>query len=181
MGIDYAKISKTLDSLLESVDLTGTTEDKVSSDLPDGYFLCEVLEANLGESKAGNAMFSIKYRTFEDGKRNIVDDQGYAQLVDAKGTANKTFYTHYVLSNEMNINFFVSDMLKFQDPETNEPLFDKDMFKDTKGIVEVAELLQQGGIIFIMVQTVEKRNAPGEKEKKYKPISWTRARALELL
>ena len=43
-------------------------------------------------------------------------------------------------------------------------------------------LANLNGIIYIAVQTVEKRNGePGETEKKFKPISWKRARQLELM
>ena len=183
MAIDYSKISGTLDRLLESVDLSTTTEEGVSFKLPDGYYLCQVEKAALTESRSGNPMVAIEYATIEDGKKLIVDDSGYSQLVEAKNTANKKIYVNYVLSNEMNVGFFVSDMLKFQDPETNESIFkdENKYFKSTEGIIAVCDTLEQAGIVFIMAQTVESKNKPGEKEQKFKPISWKRARKLELI
>lgn len=181
MAIDYDKLSETLDKILANTDLSSTTEEGVKQDLPDGYYLCEVKKASLTESKAGNPMVAIEYLTIEDGKKTIVDEAGYSQLVDAKGTAEKKIFVNYVLMNEMQVGFFVSDMLKFQDPETNESIFTKDDFATTAGIMNVCDLLEQGGVIYMMVQTVEKRNEPGTTEKKYKPISWKRARKLELL
>ena len=178
---DYQKISQSLDELLKSVDLSNTTEEGVKQDLPDGYYLCQVDKAQLGESKNGHPMFTIEYLTTEDGKRNVVDEEGYAQLEDAKGTANKKIFVNYVLSNEQQITFFVSDMLKFTDLDSDTPFFTKDDFLDTTGIVNVAEALTNGGIIYIMVQTVESQKEPGQFIKKYKPITWKRARKLELI
>ena len=181
MAIDYEKM-QALDQLLASADLSNTSEDGVRSELPDGYYLAEVKNAELKVSKSGNPMVGIEYATVEDGKKSIVDEQGYAQLVDAPRTANQKIFVNYVLSNELQVEFFVADMLKFQDPETNESFFTKDDFKSAEGIENVCEMLKQGGIIYIAVQTVEKRNGePGETEKKFKPISWKRARQLELM
>ena len=178
---DYAKISQTLDKLLKGVDLSTTTEEGVKLELPDGYYLCEVKNAELTESKSGNPMVTIEFLTIEDGKKIIIDDEGYSQLVDAKNTTNKKIFQNYVLSNDMQIGFFVSDMLKFQDPETDQSIFSKEDFADTKGIINVCSTLMAGGIIYIMAQTVEKTNAPGETQKKFKPISWKRARKLDLI
>ena len=180
-NIDYSKISQTLDELLKNVDLSNTSEDGVKQDVQDGYYLSEVKKAELSESKSGNPMFTIEFNTVEDGKKIIVDDDGYAQLEDAKNTTNKRLFLNYVLSNEIQIGFFVSDMLKFQDLETDTPFFTKEDFQDTEGILRVAEMLSAGGIIYLMVQTVEKKNEPGQYEKKIKPITWKRARKLELI
>jgi len=182
--MDYSKITANLDKLLGNLDLSNTTEEGVKTKLPDGYYLCQVNKAELTESKsAGNPMVAIEYLTIEDGKKLIVDDAGYSQLIDAKGTANKRIFVNYVLSNEMNAGFFVSDMLKFQDPETNEPIFKDEeyYFKSAQGIIKVCDMLTEGGIIYIMVQTIEKKDGSGEKEQKFKPISWKRARKLELI
>ena len=179
---DYSKLSKTLDALLGSVDLTSTTEEGAKSELPDGYYLCEVVKAELTESKSGNPMVSMQFKVMDDGKKIVQDEQGYSQLVDAPHTKDKIIYQNYVLSNELQVTFFVSDMLKFQDPETNEPLFDKEKdFDSTKAIMDVCEALEAGMIIYIMVQTKDSKNEPGKKEKKYNPISWKRASKLELL
>lgn len=179
--MDYSKITANLDKLLGSVDLSSTTEEGVSFKLPDGYYLCQVNKAELKESKVGNPMVSIEYVTIEDGKKVIVDEAGYSQLIDAPKTANKKIYMNYVLSNEMNVGFFVSDMLKFQDLESNEPFFTNDDFKSTEGIIRVCDSLTAGGIIYIMIQTVEKKDDSKEKEQKFNPISWKKARRLELL
>jgi len=184
---DLSTVSRTLDELLSKTDLSKTTEEGASFDLPDGYYLCEVKKSEFTATKStGNPMIAFEYLTIEDGKKTIVDEQGYAQLVDAPKTANKKIFQNYVLSNEMNLGFFVSDMLKFQDPDTNESLFDKETdFKTTKDIVRVCDsLVETGMIIYIMVQTTKRKNlqtGEEEKVKKYNPISWNRARRLGLL
>ena len=177
--MDLSKISDKLDALLTSVDMSNTTEEGVNASLPDGYYLCEVSKASLGESKNGNPMVKIELEITEDGKKIVVDkDTGYSQLEEAKGTKGQKIFTNYVLTNEMNVNFFVSDMLKFQDSETDEPFFTKDDFLSTEGICNVCEILETGATIYMMLQTVEK---DGNKDQKKKPISWKRARKLELI
>lgn len=178
MEINSEMIEK-LDSLLGSADLSSTTEEGIGSKLPDGYYLSQVEKAELRESKTGNPMVVLEYTVVEDGKKIVVDENGYSQLVEAKKTAGQKIYINYVLSNEMQIGFFVSDMLKFQDPETDVPLFDKNEdFKNTEAIINVCEMLEQGGIVYLMLQTVEKN---GAKDQRKKPISWKRARKLELI
>ena len=179
---DYSAISATLDALLGKVDLSSTNEEGTKAELPDGYYLCEVIKAELTQSKSGNPMVAIQFKVIEDGKRIVVDEQGYSQLHDAPKTKDKIIYQNYVLSNELQVTFFVSDMLKFQDPETNEPLFDKESdFESTQSIMDVCEVLEAGMLVYIMVQTKESKSEPGKKEKKYNPISWKRAAKLELL
>lgn len=185
--LDLTKISRMLDDLCSKTDLSSTTEEGASFELPDGYYLCEVTKAELTETqKTGQPMISMEYLTVEDGKKTIIDEQGYVQMVDAEKTAKKKIFQNYVLSTEMNLNFFVADMLKFQDPESNEPLFNKEEdFKSTETIMNVLDILVETAMqIFVMVQTTTRTNketGQSEKVKKYNPISWTRARKLELI
>lgn len=181
MAIDYSKIAENLDALLSNVDLSQTTEEGVKTKIPDGYYLVEVTDAELGESQNGNVMVSFIFTTIGDGKKIVTDENGYTQLVDSPHTDNKRLYTNYVLSNDLNIGFFVSDMLKFQDPDTEEPLFTKDDFKSTKGIIDVCDFLRGGATIYVNLQTVERKNEPGKFDQKVKPISWARAKKLELI
>jgi hypothetical protein len=177
MAINQETIQK-LNDLLKNADFSNTTEEGVGSKLPDGYYLCQVSKAELTQSKNGNPMVVIEYVTLGDGKKTIVDDSGYSQLVDAPHTSDKKVFVNYVISTEMNLGFFVSDMLKFQDPETDESLFDKNEdFKNAEAIDNVCGMLEQGGIVYLMLQTVEK---DGQSDQRKKPISWKRARKLEL-
>lgn len=186
-NFDISEISKTLDELCSKTDLSKTTEEGTSFDLPDGYYLCEVVDGKLTATQSsGKPMVSMEFKVIEDGKKIITDEQGYTQLVDAEKTKDKKIYQNYVLSNEMQLGFFVSDMLKFQDPETNESLFDKENdFASTLAIVNVCDsLVAAGMLIYIMVQTTKRKNSQTgqeEKVKKYNPISWNRARRLGLL
>ena len=110
------EISKTLDSLLAQADLSSTTSEGRSKELPDGYYLSEVEEAKLGDSSNGNPMVTIKFRIVEDGLKSVIDEAGNDILVPAQNTKGNTIYVNYVLTNNLNLGFFVSDMLKFENP-----------------------------------------------------------------
>lgn len=183
--MEFSEITKKLDDLLGKVDLSKTTEEGVKTTLPDGYYLCMVSKAELKSSKSsGNPMVSIEYTTLEDGQKQVKDDDGFTQLAPAPGTKDKKIYSNYVFTQEKSVTFFVSDMLKFQDLETDEPFFDKETdFADSEAIVRVCDTLTEGGTIYLMLQTIERTNENGEKvtDQKVNPISWNKARKLGLL
>lgn len=186
MAVDYAKLKDTIQDLLDETDLSSTSEEKAGDQgLPDGFYLTEVIEGELTESKSGNPMAKIHFKTIEDGKKTVVEDEQVI-LKDAPKTANKDIINNYMLTSVTNIQFFVSDMLKFQDPETNESLFSKEMFKTFEGIVEVLDQLA-GLPVYMQVTTSKnpdgsiKVNDQGYVDRKYKLISWRRAAQLELI
>lgn len=185
---DLNRLSTMLDDLLGKSDLSQTTsEGSKSSELPDGFYLCEVEKAELTTSKAGNPMVKMQFKVVENGLKSMVDDQGNAVLVEAKGTANRKIFTYHVLSNETNVGIFVSDMLKFSDPENIEkPLLAdtveeaKLYFKSTALLLEALDVISMGSRIYIMVQTVAKKDNPSETDTKKNLISWARAAKLNL-
>lgn len=186
---DLSRITNVLDELLSKSDLSNTTsEGSKGGDLPDGYYLCEVEKAELTASKtSGNPMVKFQYKVVENGLKSMVDDQGNDILVEAKGTANRKIFMNYVLSTEQQLGFFVSDMLKFANPENpDKPLLGdtteeaKLYFKTTALLVDALDIISMGCRIYIMVQTVAKKDNPEEKDKKYNPITWKRAALLEL-
>lgn len=186
---DIKKISDILDSLLGKSDLSSTTaEGAGSTELPDGYYLCEVEKAELTTSKSsGNPMVKFQFRVVENGHKSVVDDQGNDVLVEAKGTANRKVFMYYVLSNENQVGFFVSDMLKFSNPEDlTKPLLGEDQeeakvyFKNTALLMDALEIISMGSHIYVMLQTVPKRDNPSETDTKKSIISWTRAAKLNL-
>ena len=78
-------------------------------------------------------------------------------------------------------------MLKFADPkDMSKPLLGdtpeeaKAYFKSSALLVDALDIISMGCRIYIMVQTVAKKDNPEEKDKKYNPITWTRAAKLEL-
>lgn len=186
---DLVKVTSQLDDLLSKSDLSGATaEGSKSADLPDGFYLCEVEKAELTSSKtSGNPMVKIQYKIVENGFKSLVDDQGNAILVEAKGTANRKIFMNYVLSTESQVGFFVSDMLKFSNPEDmTKPLLGetqeeaKTYFKTAALLVDALDIISMGCRIYIMVQSVPKKDNPEETDKKYNPITWKRAAGLQL-
>lgn len=183
MAIDLEKFREAINATLSKVDTEKVTEEGIKTELPDGYYLCEIKSAELTESKNHNLMVAIQFTTTEDGQQSIIDEDGFAKTVPAPNTKDKIIYQNYVISNEMNAGFFIADMLKFEDPESNTPIFDKDSdFADIDAIANVCDILNQyQPFVYIMVSTVESKDEPGKTEKKYKPISWKRAQRLELI
>lgn len=186
---DLNRVTNALDELLGKSDLSNATaEGSKSGDLPDGYYLCEVEKAELTASKSsGNPMVKLQYKVVENGFKSVVDDQGVAILVEAKGTANRKIFMNYVLSTESQVGFFVSDMLKFANPEDmTKPLLGetpeeaKAYFKSSALLVDALDIISMGCRIYIMVQSVAKKDNPSETEKKYNPITWKRAAGFQL-
>lgn len=181
--IDNLKdIAVSLDELLSKSDISSiTSESSQGYDLPDGYYLCEVEKADLKLSSNGNPMVSIQYKVVENGLKSDVDKDGNDTLIEARGTANRKIFMNYVLSTEQQVNFFVSDMLKFEEADKEGvPMFEKDYFKNTELLMTVLDILSNGLRIYIMVQSKESKKEPGKIEKRYNPITWKRAKLLEL-
>lgn len=186
---DLTKTMSTLDELLSKSDLSNTTSDgNKNSLLPDGYYLCEVEKAELTASKSsGNPMVKFQYKIVENGLKTMIDDQGNEVFVEAKGTMNRKIFMNYVLSTESQLGFFVSDMLKFSNfDDLTKPLLGdtpeeaKAYFKSSALLVDALDIISMGCRIYIMVQTVAKKDNPEEKENKFNPITWTRAGKLGL-
>ena len=185
---DLNQISAQLDALLAQTDLSNTTSEGKSKELPDGYYLSEVVDAKLDQSKNGNPMVTFKFRMVEDGLKSVVDERGNDILVEAKNTSGSFIYMNYVLTNNMNVGFFVSDMLKFEDPETpGKPLLAdtveeaKMYFANTELLLDALEIISMGSRIFIMLQSKARNDNPDLIEQKKSLISWKRAAGLGLI
>lgn len=185
---DLNQISKTLDSLLSQADLSQTTSEGKSKELPDGYYLGEVESAELGESSNGNPMVTFKFKVVEDGLKSVIDENGNDVLVPAVNTKGNRIYINYTLTNNMNLGFFVSDMLKFENPdEPGKPLLAdsveeaKLFFTTTEYLLQALEIISMGSRIFIMLQTKERKDNPDVKDQKKSLISWKRATTLGLI
>lgn len=174
-------VTNILDSLLGKVNLDDvTSSSNENRDLPEGYYLCEVEDAVLGETKdgpnKGMPLVTFTMKVTEDGLGLKVDDSGNAKLVDLKNTANKKMWIHYSLKDEDFIKRFVSDMLKFEGDVEDEPLLEKECFLNSELLLDALEILK-GMRIYIHLSTSKKN---GETQTWKNLISWKRARALEL-
>lgn len=169
----------TLDELLSKTKLEDVSaESQGFSELPDGYYLCEVEKANLGESKSSKQpMVSFTFKITEDGTTfNFSDDN--IETIKLKNTKNRKLFKHYVLKDEGSVKRFVSDMLKFEGETAGEPILPKEAFLSSETLLDALDVLE-GLRIYIQSDTKEKDD--GTKSTWYNLISWKRANELELL
>lgn len=185
---ELKEIAKTLDELLAQADLSTTTSEGQFKELPDGYYLSEVFDAKLDSSSNGNPMVTLKLRVVEDGLKSVVDENGNDTLVVAEKTKDQIIYMNYVISNNMNLGFFVSDMLKFEDPSTpGKPLLAdtveeaKAFFTTTELLLDALEIISMDSRIYVMIQTKPRKDNPDQMDKKKSLISWKRASSLGLI
>ena len=167
---------------VEKVDKEGTGSFE---DLPDGYYLCSVDAAELGQSKTTEKlMASFKCTVVEDGVTLNDNDE----LVYVTNTKNRKIFKHYVLQNEDPkkqkdaIDRLVSDIKKFEG-EPGVPLV-QPLFDELKaGSIKMSEFIQSSlefltdMQIYIQVVRSEKN---GQVRVWYRLISWERAAKLVL-
>lgn len=162
-----------LDELLNKVNL-----DKVDSEysgsqkeLPDGYYLSDLKEGELGVSKSsGNIQVHLKLQTTEDGFELTTNGNGETVKVEIPSTTNKYINLYYPLTNEEQIKRFAADMMKFQDEEGNE-IIEKEYFTNSKTIQQALEILVD---LPIYVHVSTSTNKKGESSTWKNLTSWKR-------
>ena len=167
-----------LDELLSNISI-----DKVSSEstgfeeLKDGYYLCEVINAELKLSqKSGNPMASFQLKALEDGVDVILDEDNEVAFSTIKGSKGRNIFKHFVLKDERSIKSFISDMLKFE-ASPGESFLPKEAFTTSEVIDEsLAALI--GMRIYVQISTNE--NQDGTTSSWTNFLSWKRVSALEL-
>lgn len=171
-------ILNTLDELLSSTNLDDVTaEGSGFKELPDGYFLSEVVKAELTESKSSKQpMVKIQFRTVENGY-GLKGSDTDATLQELPKTAHQNIFINYVLRDEASLKRFVTDMLKFEGEEEGEPLLNKEYFLSSDLLEDALDVLE-GARIYIQISTTLNKD---DVESTWRnPISWKRAKALEL-
>lgn len=165
-----------LNDILKSTDLSDVTADSTGfSELPDGYYNCEVEKAELKVSKSsGSPMASFQFSVTSDGYKF---DEETSDLTKIPRTKGRKIFINYVLKNDTWVKRFVTDMLKFEGEEPGESLLPKEAFTTAETIEESLFVLE-GMRIYIHVSTTE--NDDGTKSTWNNIISWKRADALEL-
>lgn len=180
---DNKQLFSTIDNLLSNVDLKDVTAESTGfQNLPDGYYLSEVVSAKLTTSKAGQPMAAFTFKIVEDGKSADVDANGNSILNKIKNSKGRQLWMYYVLKDEQSIKRFVQDMLKFEGDEPGVPLLEKECFTKAELINEALECLT-GMRIFINISTSIKEDADGKEVSRstwQNLISWKRAKLLEL-
>lgn len=140
------------------------------SQLPDGYYLAEVVKVNMTESKSsGNPMISWTFKTVEEGV--TIDDALKKAVI--KNTAKRNLWVHHVLKDQNTVERFISDALKFEGEEEGKPFLDKEYFTTAEVLNDALELLE-GLRIWLHVDTDNNNNTWTRL------VSWKRAAKLEL-
>lgn len=177
---NLSAIFGTLNGILKNTDIKDVSAEGAGfSELPDGYYLCEVASAELTESKKHDPMVKIKYKIVENGEAVTIDGDGDVQLSEISGTKGRYMFQNFVLKDEMGVKRFVSDMLKFEGETAGEPLLDRESFTTAEVLEESLEILV-GMRIFAQQSTTPAKNE-GEADSHWTNlISWKRAEKLGL-
>lgn len=171
-----------LDNLLGKLDV-----DKIDpegndsfSELPDGYYLCEVEKAELKTTKSsGEPMVSLTMKVVEDGLGVVVDEKGYSTFEVINKTVGRKIFINFVLSDEQKLYRFANDMMKFEGEEPGVPIIDKEAFLLRDTLLDALEIVE-GLNIYVNVAT-KKNNTTGELKTWQSIISWKRAKAIGLI
>ena len=178
MAIEQSLYSQ-LDDLLKQTDLTDVSAESTNySELPDGYYNCEVDKIDIKLSKTSSKpMVSFQFSITEDGYSVEVDEKMNATLIPIKKTKNRKIFINYVLKNDTSVKRFVTDMLKFEGETPGESLLPKEAFTTSEVLEDALDLLI-GQRIYVQVSTTTKDD--DTKSTWNNIISWKRAAALEL-
>ncbi len=176
---DIKSLFDKLDGLLSTVDLSDVTAESAGfTELPDGYYLCEVEKAEIRESKSSKMpMAAFTFKISEDGHTAEVDESGEPIITDIKKTANRKIFMYYVFKDERSVKRFATDMLKFEGEEEGEPLLPKEAFLSGDTVNDALEILT-GMRIYVHVSTTV--NEDETKSTWNNLISWKRAKTLGL-
>ena len=164
-----------LNDLLSSININDidAESNELREELPDGYYLSELISAEFKESKSSHQpMIAMKFQTVEDGL--TLNDEGN-DLVNLDNTARKYIYVYYVLKDEKTLKRFISDMLKFEDRNGNSML-SKDYFAESTLFMDALDVIT-GSRIYIQSSTSDYN---GQKSSWKNLVSWKRASMLEL-
>ena len=170
---------QSINDLLASTNITDVTAESNSfQELPDGYYLCTVENAEIKESKSSKMpMVAFTFSVIEDGTSFKADKDGNLEAVKVKHSKNRKIFMYYVLKDTNSVRRFASDMLKFEGTEQGKPLLDKEYFMNADILADALDILK-GSNIYIQLSTSE--NKDGVKQTWNNLISWKRATNLDL-
>ncbi len=179
--------------------LAGTSLDDVSAEssgydeLKSGYYLSEVTEAKLGNSKSsGLPMVSFRFKVIQDGIIEMTDEENNTYFTRAKHTENRNIFKNYVLKDQKSIKTLVSDLLKYEGDVQGTPILDeiltvedengkkKTSLPSTEVLMGCLEVLT-GLTIFVKVDVREDKEDKTKTNTWTSLVSWSRATELGLL
>lgn len=174
---DLKDMFANLDNLLSQTNIEDVTEENAGfNELPEGYYLCEVVKAELKESKSSHQpMAAFQFKIVEDGQ--TIKNEDELEFIELKNTKNKMIFMYYVLKDDNSVKRFVSDMLKFEGEEEGQPLLGKEYFVNSELLEDALDILI-GMQIYVYISSSENQN--GETSIWKNLISWKRADKLGL-
>lgn len=146
--LDLSSIFSEVNELISQTDLSKVSAESVGfEDLPDGYYLAEVVESKIGRSKKTNKpMVSIRFKIIGDGYKLSGDvNDPLADLFEPiEHVANRQVFKHWLLDSPQNLKRFVSDMKKFEDPENvGQELLPEEAWTKAETMNDSIEVLSQ--------------------------------------
>ena len=177
---DIKSVFNLINSVLQDVKLDDvTSETSGSNELPDGYYLSEVMKAEITESKtSGKPMVAFQFKVVEDGVAVDVTESGETIKELIEKSKDRYIFIYYPITDERSVKRFVSDMLKFED-EDGESLLPKEAFTTAEVIDESLEALV-GRYVYIQISTSTNKNT-GENNTWRNLVSWKRMAKLDIL
>lgn len=167
-----------LNALLSNVDFSDVTSESAGfTQLPDGYYLCEVEKAELKTSKTTKKpMVSFQLKITENGFAVTINEDGSTEFEELKKTVNRKLFVHYVIKDEQSVKRFAADMLKFEN-ENGDPILEKEYFMNADVLEDALDILV-GMKIYVQVSTTTNDDDTTSTWNNF--ISWKRAAKLEL-
>lgn len=167
-----------LDDVLKETDFSqvSATNNGGFENLPDGYYLCQVEETDLKRSKTSNKpMVAIRFSVVDDGY-TFDDTDTLKQLSQGR---NRLIFKNYPISDSQSAKRFVSDMMKFEDPNNEgQPLLPAEAWKDTDTLRQSIEALRMlESRIWVHLET---RDYNGKANQWTNLVSFDRAMQLGL-
>ena len=172
---DLQSLLGEINGILSKTDLSNVTEDSAGfKELPEGYFLCDVVKAEIKRSKSSKKPQAVlQLKVVEDGLKEVLDADGEVQLVKAEKTKGITVFKYYPLDSEEGVQRFASDMMKFEDPDNpGKHLLEKDAFTNAAYMMDAVSCLVD---LRINVQNTINTKNDGTKSSWLNLITWKRA------
>lgn len=169
-----------LDDIIHSTDLDEVSAESSNTfdNLPDGYYLTEVVESKLTRSKSSDKpMVTLRLAVVGNGYNLSEDGTNFEPI---ENVAKRNLWKHYVIKDGNSFKRFVSDMLKFEGETPNEPMLPKEAWTDSTTLeASVGVLSQVNARIYVHLET-RKNNSTGESSQWISLESFKRAEALGL-
>lgn len=177
---DLSQVFSTVDGLLSQINAEKIDPNAPDfENLPEGYYSCEVVKAELGVSKSSEKpQIKLQLKTIENGLKVEIDDEGDSILKEIQKTKDRFIFKYYPLDTKQNVEKMIKDMLKFEGDEPGIPLLERDYFTNSELLTSALEVLE-GSRIY--VQITESKGKDGNSSFWTNLISWGRAEKLGLL